>query len=87
MQAYNAVSGKILWQYNPQLNFSDLCCGPEARGVAVAYGKVYVAQLDASLVALNARTGAVEWKTDPATTLPAPSQYSFTAAPRSMTTR
>ena len=82
VQAYNAVSGKILWQYNPQLHFSDLCCGPEARGVAVAYGKVYVAQLDASLVALNARTGAVEWKTDPATTLPAPSQYSFTAAPQ-----
>jgi alcohol dehydrogenase (cytochrome c) len=82
VQAYNAVTGKILWSYTPTLQYSDLCCGPEARGVAVAYGKVYVAQLDARLVALNAATGAVEWKTDPATTLPAPTQYSFTMAPQ-----
>lgn len=82
VQAYDATTGKILWSYTPTLNFSDLCCGPESRGIAVAYGKVFVAQLDASLVALNARTGKVEWKTDPAKTLPAPTQYSFTMAPQ-----
>lgn len=82
VQAYNATSGKILWQYKPNLNYSSLCCGPESRGVAVGYGKVYVAQLDGSLVALNAYTGKVEWKTDPAKTLPQPTEYSFTMAPQ-----
>jgi outer membrane protein assembly factor BamB len=31
--------------------------GPQARGVAVAYGKVYVAQVDGHVVALDAKTG------------------------------
>jgi len=62
------VAGTPLWTYTPTLKFSNQCCGPEARGVAVAYGKVFVAQLDASVVALDARTGEVVWKTDPAGT-------------------
>jgi alcohol dehydrogenase (cytochrome c) len=83
VHAYNATTGEILWSYTPTLQYSNLCCGPEARGVAVAYGKVYVAELDASLVALDAKTGQLLWKTDPAKTLPPdPSSYSFTLAPQ-----
>jgi PQQ-dependent dehydrogenase (methanol/ethanol family) len=83
VQAYDAVSGEPLWSYVPTLRFSHQCCGPEARGVAVAYGKVFLAQLDASVVALDARTGALVWKTDPVATLPAdPTFYSFTLAPQ-----
>jgi PQQ-dependent dehydrogenase (methanol/ethanol family) len=85
VQAYDAANGQPLWVYNPTLEYTDLCCGPEARGVAVAYGKVFVAQLDGLVVALDARTGALVWKSDPATTLPAPpdkAHYSFTGAPQ-----
>jgi alcohol dehydrogenase (cytochrome c) len=84
VNAYDAATGEPLWVYHPTLGYSDLCCGPEARGVAVAYGKVYLAQLDGIMVALDARTGAVAWKSDPPTTPPATAKanYSFTGAPQ-----
>jgi alcohol dehydrogenase (cytochrome c) len=83
VQAYDAVSGEILWVYNPILKYSDLCCGPEARGVAVAYGKVFVAQLDGVVIALDARTGSLVWKSDPAIAPPTDTvHYSFTGAPQ-----
>ncbi|HEX4027128.1 MAG TPA: PQQ-binding-like beta-propeller repeat protein [Rhizomicrobium sp.] len=82
VRAYDAASGHILWSYDPKLGFSDVCCGPEARGLAVAYGKVYVARLDGVVVALDARTGKQAWKSDRIATLPSdPDYYSFTAAP------
>jgi alcohol dehydrogenase (cytochrome c) len=83
VQAYDAVTGKQFWSYIPKLEFSDQCCGPEARGVAVGYGKVFVAQLDGHVVALDAKTGKVVWKTAHADALPQPSYfYSFTMAPQ-----
>jgi alcohol dehydrogenase (cytochrome c) len=82
VRAYDAASGHILWSYDPKLGFSDVCCGPEARGLAVAYGKVYVARLDGVTVALDAKTGEQVWKSDRIATLPSdPDYYSFTAAP------
>src|ERR1700722_11878459 len=39
VMAYDAVTGDPLWVYNPVLGYTRLCCGPQARGVAVAYGK------------------------------------------------
>ena len=71
VQAYDATTGAVLWSYNPKLGYSNQCCGPVSRGVAVAYGKVFVAQLDGIVVALDAKTGKVVWKSDPAKTLPA----------------
>ena len=83
VQAYDAVTGAVLWSYNPKLGYSNQCCGPVSRGVAVAYGKVFVAQLDGIVVALDAKTGKVLWKSDPAKTLPSdPAFYSFTLAPQ-----
>jgi PQQ-dependent dehydrogenase (methanol/ethanol family) len=83
VQAYDAASGDPLWTYTPTLAYSDLCCGPQSRGVVVAYGKVFVAQLDGVLVALDARTGNVVWKSDRTGTLPPnTARYSFTAAPQ-----
>ena len=40
------------------------CCGPNNRGVAVYDDKVYLATLDAKLVALDAKTGKPVWHTD-----------------------
>ena len=83
VQAYDAVSGEELWAYYPSLEYSDLCCGPQARGVAVAYGKVFVAQVDGHVVALDAKTGKIIWKTEKAAILPSPNHwYSFTGAPQ-----
>ena len=83
IQTYDAVSGRPLWNYTPTLAFSNVCCGPEARGVTVAYGKVFAALLDGSVLALDAKTGDLVWRTDPAATLP-PEHffYSFTLAPQ-----
>lgn len=82
VQAYDAITGKELWAYAPLLGYSYLCCGQLARGVAVAYGKVFAAQLDGHVVALDARTGKLLWKSDSDNALPAPAYfYSFTMAP------
>ncbi|HEY5083196.1 MAG TPA: PQQ-binding-like beta-propeller repeat protein, partial [Rhizomicrobium sp.] len=82
VRAYDAASGHILWSYDPKPAFSNVCCGPEARGVAVAYGKVYVARLDGVVVALDALSGKQAWMSDRIATLPTdPAFYSFTAAP------
>ena len=59
--AYDATSGKELWSYAPDLGYTQLCCGPESRGVAIADGRLYIAQLNGDLVALDAKTGKVEW--------------------------
>lgn len=82
VQAYDAATGEMKWSYNPTLGYTDNCCGPQSRGVAVAYGKVFVAQLDGQVVALDAKTGAVAWKSVIADTIPAPTHYyAFTMAP------
>ena len=83
VQAYDAVTGEELWSYTPTLEYSSLCCGPQARGVAVAYGKVFVAQVDGHVVALDAKTGEVVWKTRNEDILPQPYHwYTFTGAPQ-----
>jgi len=70
-----------------QTRHANLCCGQQARGVAVAYGKVYAAQLDGHVVALDARTGKEIWKTDHANALPQPAYfYSFTNLATATTT-
>jgi alcohol dehydrogenase (cytochrome c) len=83
VQAFDAVTGEELWSYTPTLEFASMCCGPQARGVAVAYGKVYVAQVDGHVVALDAKTGNVVWKTAREDILPQPYHwYTFTGAPQ-----
>lgn len=63
--ALDARSGKELWRYQHHLRPDrKLCCGPANRGVAVGYGKVFIGTVDARLVALNSKTGAVDWDID-----------------------
>jgi len=64
--ALDAATGALKWTYNPDLpplRDMAICCGQTNRGVAVGQGKVYIGQLDATLVALDAQTGTVVWKT------------------------
>jgi PQQ-dependent dehydrogenase (methanol/ethanol family) len=63
--ALNARTGEQLWHFKPQLGpITTYCCGPNNRGVAAYDDMVYVATLDAKLVALDAKTGAVKWQTN-----------------------
>jgi PQQ-dependent dehydrogenase (methanol/ethanol family) len=61
---------KTLWRYeHKNAPVSTACCGPNNRGVAVSGGNVYVATLDAQLIALDQATGEEKWVTtiaDPA---------------------
>jgi alcohol dehydrogenase (cytochrome c) len=60
--ALDARTGRVLWRYRHRLpKKMSLCCGPENHGVAALGDKVYLATLDAHLVALDAKSGAVVW--------------------------
>ena len=62
--ALDAKTGQQMWKYAPALSGTfalPLCCGQVNRGVGYGGGKVFVAQLDAKLVALDAKTGQMAW--------------------------
>jgi alcohol dehydrogenase (cytochrome c) len=60
--ALNAKTGEQIWEYKHKMGpVTTYCCGPNNRGVAVYGDNVYVATLDAKLVALDAKTGDVKW--------------------------
>ena len=61
--AANAATGERIWQTVFDVGNHKLCCGPVNRGLAVAYGKIYVATVDAKLVALDAKDGHKIWET------------------------
>ena len=63
--ALNARTGEEIWHYKHKLGpVTTFCCGPNNRGVAAYGDMVYLATLDAKLVALDAKTGNVVWQTD-----------------------
>src|SRR6186713_2645618 len=56
--------GKILWKYEPKQDpnvIPVMCCDTVNRGVAYADGKIFLHQADTTVVALDAKTGAVVW--------------------------
>ena len=62
--AVNGETGDIIWKYERELPgdvFPKLCCDVVNRGVAVYKNKVYLATLDAHVVALDNQTGDVVW--------------------------
>jgi quinohemoprotein ethanol dehydrogenase len=63
--AVDVEDGRILWEYNANLDqkISTVCCGWLSRGVALGEGKVYLGQLDGLLVALDQKTGKKVWET------------------------
>ena len=58
--------GAIKWKYVPKQDpdtIPVMCCDTVNRGVAYGDGKIILNQADTSVVALNANTGEVVWKT------------------------
>jgi quinohemoprotein ethanol dehydrogenase len=82
VQAIDAATGRLLWQYDPQVpgeTGAKACCDVVNRGVAVWKGRVYVGTLDGRLVSLDAKSGQPVWSV--ATTDPQ-KKYTITGAPR-----
>ena len=62
LYALDAVTGQMLWHYeHPMPSDLRLCCGPANRGVAIAGNKVFMATLDARLIAFDRASGKVAW--------------------------
>jgi glucose dehydrogenase len=59
--ALDARTGAQLWRYQHRRRTDKMCCGPANRGVAVAYGKVFVGTVDARLIALDQASGRPVW--------------------------
>lgn len=59
--ALDATTGAKLWHYDYKVTTKKLCCGPANRGVGLGYGRVFIATVDAHLVALDAKTGKLAW--------------------------
>ena len=58
-------SGKIIWSYEPKQDpnvIPVMCCDTVNRGVAYGDGKIILDQADATVVALDAKTGKEVWK-------------------------
>ncbi len=78
--ALDAATGKTIWiyQHKPAQGTTNPCCGNLTRGVAILGDKIFLATLDAQMIAIDARTGKELWKTQVADYK---QQYSMTHAP------
>lgn len=80
--ALDAETGKILWEYKPNLPpeplGSKVCCGWDNRGVALGEGLVFLSQLNGQEIALDQTTGKVKWATS---VVESGSGYTITSAP------
>ena len=69
IQALDATDGTLLWEYRRTFPEGTAIGRGHLRSLALWEDLIFVATLDASLVALDARTGVVRWETvieDPA---------------------
>jgi alcohol dehydrogenase (cytochrome c) len=78
--ALDAATGRTIWTYahKPAPETKNPCCGNLTRGVAILGDKLFLATLDAQMIAINARTGKEVWKVQVADYK---QQYSMTHAP------
>ena len=63
--ALDARSGRPIWRYRRELpDDLRLCCSAVNRGFAVLGDRLFMATLDAHLIALDMKTGGVLWDTE-----------------------
>jgi PQQ-dependent dehydrogenase (methanol/ethanol family) len=80
--AFNAKTGKALWKFDPKVPGQTGikgCCDVVNRGLAAWDDKVFVGTYDGRLIALNAKSGKVEWSV---VTVDQSRAYTSTGAPR-----
>src|SRR4030095_4861592 len=62
--ALDARTGRQIWRYRRELPESlTACCGLVNRGFGVLGDKLFMTTLDAHLIALDIKTGAIAWDT------------------------
>src|SRR4051812_17744977 len=62
--AIDAVTGKVFWLYHHEASPGRLCCrGQVNRGVAISGDTLFMATVDAYLIAIDAKNGKPIWKT------------------------
>jgi alcohol dehydrogenase (cytochrome c) len=77
--AVDARTGRAVWRYQRRLpDKLQACCGMVNRGFAMLGNRLFMATLDAHVVALDAKTGNVLWDVAAAD---AKAAYTFTVAP------
>src|SRR5687768_15356908 len=77
--ALDAATGRAFWiyRYTPAAD-RVVCCGANNRGLAILGNTLFMATLDAQLIAIDAKSGRKLWQTEVATTK---AGYSMTMAP------
>ena len=60
--ALNAATGDLIWRYAPKLPEDLFQLHPTNRGVALWQDKLYLAATNSRLIALDAKTGKVDWE-------------------------
>jgi len=80
-KAYDAVTGELLWQYDPEVPRETLAKTWDAfnRGMAAWGDKLYLATLDGRLIALDRATGKPVWSVP---TVDQARNYTISGAPR-----
>ena len=63
MQAIDAATGDLIWEYRYQFPPASLTPAGATRGLALYEDKVFLSTYDAAIVALDARTGEQVWRT------------------------
>lgn len=77
--AVDARSGRAIWRYQRRLPKKiQACCGMVNRGLAILGNRLFMATLDAHVIALDTKTGNVLWDIIAADYRQA---YTFTVAP------
>jgi len=77
--ALDAVTGRVFWIYSHRPSPGRLCCrGQVNRGVAILGDTLFMATVDAYLIAIDAKNGQPVWKTKVAE---ASAAYGMTLAP------
>ena len=82
LKAYDAKTGEKLWEYDPKVDRAVgqiACCDVVNRGVAAWKGRIYLGALDGRLIALDGKTGKVDWTVQTTDTA---KPYTITGVPR-----
>ncbi len=61
--ALDAATGQAFWEFNYRPDSARVCCGIVNRGLAILGDTLFMGTLDAHLLAIDAKTGELLWKT------------------------